>query len=415
MTLEELTKLELPDQPGIYIFRDEKNRPLYIGRATSLRDRVKSYFRADVIKSRGPRIVDMVTKAHTVTWQTQDSVLEAILLEAELIKRYQPYYNIDERDDKSSNYVIITEEEWPRVFLARARDLDQQIKERRVPYKIKKRYGPFPEAGLIKEALKILRRLFPFRDKKSVDPKHEAFYRALGQSPDGRPGDEAAHQLYLRTIRHLMLFFSGKKGKLTAELKRTMKSSAKEMRFEDADRAKRLLYALEHINDISLIKRDAREGFSGKRAFRIEAYDIAHLGGTDVVGVMVVSVNGQPDKDEYRKFKISRQANDDIAGLREILERRLNHPEWPYPDLIVVDGSKVQAKFAEDVLASRRIQIPIIAVTKDERHKADKLVGNPDLTKQYKTQVIEINAEAHRFAIAYHRKRREGMAGRMVQ
>lgn len=413
MTLAEFTKLNLPDQPGVYTFRDDKKRPLYIGRATSLCDRVKSYFRADIIDSRGPRIVDMVTKAHTVTWQCTDSVLEAILLEAELIKRYQPYYNIDERDDKSSNYIIITEEEWPRVFLARARDLDQQIKERRVPYKIKKRYGPFPEAGLIKEALKILRRLFPFRDKKAVDPRHEAFYRALGQSPTR--DTEEAHQAYLRTIRHLMLFFSGKKGRLQAELKRTMKSCAKEMRFEDADRAKRLLYALDHINDISLIKRDLAAGFSGTRPFRIEAYDIAHLGGTNVVGVMVVSVNGQPDKNEYRKFKISRQANDDIAGLREILERRLNHPEWAYPDLIVVDGSKVQAKFAEDVLASRRIQIPVVAVTKDDRHKADKLVGNPDITKRYRDEIIQINAEAHRFAIAYHRKRREGMADRPIQ
>ena len=415
MQLSDFNKLNLPDQPGVYTFRDDKNRPLYIGRATALCDRVKSYFRADVITSRGPRIVDMVTKAHTVTWQTTDSVLEAILLEAELIKRYQPYYNIDERDDKSSNYIIITEEEWPRVFLARARDLDQQIKERRVPYKIKKRYGPFPEAGLIKEAMKILRRLFPFRDKKAVDPKHEAFYRALGQSPNRVAGDEEARQLYLRTIRHLMLFFSGKKGKLQAELKRTMKACAKEMRFEDADRAKRLLYALDHINDISLIKREANAGFSGARPFRIEAYDIAHLGGTNVVGVMVVSVNGQPDKDEYRKFKISRQANDDIAGLQEILERRLNHPEWPYPDLIVVDGSKTQASHAEAVLRSRRIQIPVVAVTKDERHKADKLVGNPDITKRYRNEVIQINAEAHRFAIAYHRKRREGMADRMVQ
>jgi excinuclease ABC subunit C len=413
MILSELLKLNLPDQPGIYVFRDEKMRPLYIGRATSLKDRVKSYFRADVIDSRGPRIVDMVTKAHTVTWEPQDSVLEAILLEAELIKRYQPYYNIDERDDKSSNYIVITEEEWPRVFLARARDLDQQIKERRVPYKIKKRYGPFPEAGLIKEALKILRRLFPFRDKKAIDPRHEAFYRALGQSPNRSLDD--AHQHYLRTIRHLMLFFAGKKGKLQAELKRTMKACAKEMRFEEAAQAKRLLHALDHINDISLIKREAGAGFGGKRAFRIEAYDVAHLGGRDVVGVMVVSVNGQPDTNEYRKFKISRQANDDIAGLREILERRLNHPEWPYPDLIVVDGNKVQAKFAESVLASRRIQIPIVAVTKDERHKADTLVGSPDITKRYRTEVIQINAEAHRFAIAYHRKRREGMADRMIQ
>lgn len=411
MKLEQLKKLGLPDSPGIYIFRDDKKRPLYIGRATYLRDRVKSYFRADIIGSRGPRIVDMVTKAKTVTWQEQDSVLETILLEAELIRKYQPHYNVDERDDKSLQYVVITEESWPRVFLARSRDLEQQIKDRTVPYKIKKRFGPFPEAGLIKEALRILRRLFPFRDKKSLDPRHEAFYRAIGQSPDG--SDEGHRQQYLRTIRHLILFFQGKKGTLEADLRRQMKTCARELRFEEAGQAKRLLHALDHINDIALIKREADTAlFSGKKRFRIEAYDVAHLGGTENVGAMAVSVNGQLAQSEYRRFKISRNKNDDIAGLVEILSRRLNHSEWQYPDLIVVDGSKAQARHAEAVLMSRRINIPVVAVTKDERHRAETLVGNPDITKRYRAEVIQLNAEAHRSAIRYHRKRREG---RMVQ
>jgi len=406
--MDQLTKLGLPDTPGVYIFRDAKKRPLYIGRATNLRDRVRSYFRADVIESRGPRIVDMVTKACTVTWQAQDSVLEAVLLEAELIKRYQPHYNVDDRDDKSSNYVVITEEAWPRVFLARARDLDQQIKDKALPYKIKKKFGPFPEAGLIKEALKILRKMFPFRDKKSLDSRHEAFYRALGRSPEGATGDEEARQAYLRTIRRLTLFFQGKKGELQADLKRQMRSSAKGLRFEEADQAKRLLHALQHINDIALLKREASTQFARGREFRIEAYDVAHLGGMANVGAMVVSLNGVRAPSEYRKFKISKNRNDDIAGLTEILSRRLNHPEWPYPDLIVVDGSKVQANHAEAILASRRVNIPVVAVTKDEHHKASKLVGNSDITKRYSREVIEINAEAHRYAIAYHRKRREG-------
>lgn len=412
MTASDLKKLELPDQPGVYTFRDDKGRPLYIGRATSLRDRVKSYFRPDLIDSRGPRVVDMVTKSSTVTWQTQDSVLEAILLEAEQIKRYQPFYNVDERDNKSSNYIVITNEDWPRVFLARARDLDQQIKERCVPYKIKKRFGPFPEAGLIKEALKILRRMFPFRDKKALDPRHEAFYRMLGQSPSG--DDESVRQAYLRTVRHLCLFFQGRKGTLVAELKKRMKSAAKEMRFEEADQNKKLLYALEHINDIALIKREAAV-FTGKKQYRMEAYDIAHLGGSENVGVMVVSVNGELMQSEYRKFKVSKDKNDDIAGLIEILTRRLNHPEWPFPDLIIVDGSKTQASRAEAVLASCRMDIPVVAVTKDERHVAEKLVGNPDITKRYRNEVIQLNAEAHRFAIRYHRHRREGMRDRVVQ
>ena len=173
MTSQQLAKLKLPDVPGVYTFVDTKGRPLYIGRATSLKDRTRSYFAADLIDTRGPRIVDMITRAKTVKWQETDSVLEAIILESNLIKRYQPHYNVDERDDKSSQYVIVTDEPWPRVFLARARDFDAEQKEGKLGYKVKERFGPYPHGGLIKEALKILRKMFPFKDKKSFDARHE--------------------------------------------------------------------------------------------------------------------------------------------------------------------------------------------------------------------------------------------------
>lgn len=405
MTSQQLAQLNLPDSPGVYIFRDQKNRPLYIGRATSLKDRTRSYFAIDLIDTRGPRIVDMITKAASATWQETDSVLEAVLLESELIKRYQPFYNIDERDDKSSQYIVVTKEEWPRVFLARARDFDQGVKEKKLPYEVLRAFGPFPESGLIKEALRILRKLFPFKDKKSIDPRHDAFYRALGRSPDSSSFE--AHERYMRTIGWLILFFEGKKRQLRKELQAQMDLCAAEMRFEDAGDIKRLLYALDHINDISLIKREkASKEATGKRTFRMEAYDVAHISGTNVVGAMVVSENGNFANSEYRKFKISKYSSGDIAGLREILERRLNHPEWPYPDLILVDGNEVQMKAAEGVLQARRISIPIIAVTKDDRHKAAKLIGDPRFVKKYKNEIFALNGEAHRFAITFHRLRR---------
>ena len=398
-------KTVLPDTPGIYIFRDIKKRPLYIGRATSLRSRVRSYFGADLIVTRGPRIVDMVTRSKSVTFESTDSVLEAIILESELIKRYQPYYNVDERDDKSSQYVVITAEKWPRVFLARARDFDQAVKEGDLPYKVKRAFGPYPESGLIKEALKILRRLFPFKDKKSFDSRHDAFYRALGRSP--HDSDEVARKRYLRTIHYLILFFEGKKKILRRRLEIQMKAAAKELRFEEADQIKGLLYALDHINDIALLKHGANiQQFKPSGSFRMEAYDIAHLGGMETVGVMVVSINGQLDNSQYRKFKAAKDSNDDINNLTEVLSRRLNHPEWAYPDLIIVDGNKVAAEHAESVLSSRRITIPVVAVTKDEHHKAADLVGSPEIIKKYRKEIIALNAEAHRFAIAYHRQRR---------
>lgn len=407
MTRQDIAKLNLPDNPGVYTFVDAKGRPLYIGRATSLKDRVKSYFSNDLIETRGPRIIDMVTKAKTLTWQESDSVLEAIILESVLIKRYQPHYNVDERDDKSSQYVVITDEMWPRVFLVRARDFDQALTEHTLGYRVKRYFGPYPHGGLIKEALKILRKLFPFKDKKSFDARHDAFYRALGRSP--KEDDTNARRRYARTIDYLILFFEGKKDQIRTRIEREMNVSAKALKFEDAQYFKKLLYAIDHINDIALIKASnstMNSSQAGSKEFRMEAYDIAHLSGTNVVGAMTVSVNGELMPAHYRKFKILKQANDDIAGLVEILSRRLNHSEWTYPDIILVDGNETHRNHAEAVLKARRISIPVVAVTKDERHKAAQLIGNPDIIKRYEKQIITLNAEAHRFAVAFHRLRR---------
>ena len=405
MKRQYITKKALPDVPGVYIFKDYQKRPLYIGRATSLKDRVKSYFSNDLISTRGPRIVDMVTKAVSLDYETTDSVLEAIILESALIKKYQPLYNVDERDDKSSYYVVITDDTWPRVFLARARDLDQQLKNKTLEYAIKELFGPYPSSGLIKEALKIVRKMFPFKDKKSFDARHDAFYQALGRSP--KESDLNARRRYTRTIDNLILFFEGKKDVLRARIEKDMKQAAREMRFEEAGQAKRLLYALDHINDMSLIKADTTSvGIDSSKQYRIEAYDIAHLSGKNVVGAFTVSLNGELMSNEYRKFIISKQVNDDLAGLEEILNRRLNHTEWAYPDLIVVDGNSTHIKRAEEVLSARRIGIPVVAVTKDEHHKASELVGSENIIATHKKDIIALNAETHRYVIRFHRNRR---------
>lgn len=409
MKSQRITRLKLPDSPGVYTFRDYRRRPLYIGRATSLKDRVRSYFSADLVDARGMRIVDMVAKATTVTWVETSSVLEAVLLESALIKKYQPFYNVDERDDKSSQYVVITDEPWPRVFLARARDFDQALRERTLPYKVKKHFGPFLESGLIQAALKILRRLFPFRDKKAADPRHEEFYRVLGQSPN-RDGAEA-RKAYLRTIRYLTLFFEGKSKRMRTLIARDMKRQARSLNFEQASENRKLLHALDHINDIALIKRNGESPGRARGDYRIEAYDVAHLAGSHTVGSMAVVVNGQTMPSEYRKFKIARDANNDLAGLVEIISRRLNHTEWPYPDLVVVDGNEMQIKAAQSVLRSRRVEVPVVAVTKDERHKADCLIGPAEIVGTHKAAIIAANSEAHRFAIGYHRLRRSKIFG----
>ncbi|MCI0619471.1 UvrB/UvrC motif-containing protein [Candidatus Wolfebacteria bacterium] len=443
----------LPDTPGVYFFiRKTKNkRPkagkdiLYIGKATSLRDRVRGYFSADIAEVRGPLIVKMLAEATGVSYEQTDSVLEALILEAALIKKHQPLYNVKEKDDKSFNYVVITDEPYPRVFTLRGRELKLRrfnpdastklkagtptlrrgyvvittedyprvftLRERELPttnYKLLARYGPFPHGAQLKDALRIVRKIFPFRgEKDAVEPKKKrrsALNQELGIAPDFA---RVTKREYARTVRHVKLFFEGKKRRLLGTLEREMKAHARKKEFEKAAEARRQLFALEHIRDVSLIKgaRPERES----QGFRVEGYDVAHTAGVETVGVMVVVEDGEPNKNEYRKFKLSGKGGD-TGGLKEILERRLRHDEWTLPKLIVVDGGKAQLGVAERALKEFGYQIPVVAVTKNERHRPERILGANKLVRKHERDILVTNSEAHRFAVGFHRKRRGRVA-----
>jgi excinuclease ABC subunit C len=185
-----------------------------------------------------------------------------------------------------------------------------------------------------------------------------------------------------------------------------MKMYADYQEFEKAEKIKRTIFALNHIQDVALIKEENIEEKTGK-AFRIEAYDVAHISGTNTVGVMTVVENGMVNKAEYRKFKINESVQNDVAGLGEMLRRRLNHEEWKFPDIIVVDGSTAQKNIAEKTLKQFGVpDIIVVAVTKDERHRPKMITGREDLIHKYESEILLANSEAHRFAIKYHRERR---------
>src|SRR6185436_9796945 len=184
MKSQQLAKLKMPNKPGIYIFK-QKAGILYIGKATNLKNRVRSYFSKDLIKTRGPQMVDMVFKSTTVSWQETDSVLEALILEAKLIKKHLPYYNVKEKDDKSFLCVVVTKEEFPQVLMVRKKDIDQDrniacIERGKTEVRIDTSYGPFTNPTALREALKIIRRIFPFRDTESLKPDNYEFYKQLG-------------------------------------------------------------------------------------------------------------------------------------------------------------------------------------------------------------------------------------------
>jgi excinuclease UvrABC nuclease subunit len=421
MQRTDLKSFDLPDCPGVYLFTKGKGRGkkiLYVGKATSLRDRVRSYFDDDLIATRGPRVVDMVTQADGIDHETVPTVLEALVREAALIREHNPPANAMGKDDKTFLYSVITDEEVPRVLAIRGKDLDFKKKEilGAPVVKFSNAFGPFTSGYQLREALRLIRRIFPFFDTaKPILPSGKVargankhlqanveFNRQIGQYPRNMDRKE-----YLRSIRNVCLFLSGRVKTLRATLQKDMRAAAKAERFEDAATIRGQLFALDHVQDVSLIRED--RGDDQPAGPRIEAYDTAHIGGTNAIGVMVVVESSVPQKRGYRTFRIQgrggKSLNDDIASLKEILSRRLGHAEWPLPRAFVVDGGKTHKKAAEEVLKEVGIGIPVVAVVKDERHRPREVIGSlrAGITD---ADAVLANSEAHRFSLSRHRRAR---------
>ena len=435
----------LPETPGVYFFLGADKEILYIGKASSLRDRVKSYYSKDIIETRGPKIARMLERVGFIAYQETDSVLEALILEAGLIKTHQPPYNTDAKDDKSYQHVVITREQFPRVLIVRGRDLSRKIQEYDAIF------GPFPSGGALREALNIIRKLFPFRDKclpaealakegKPVNSQQEtvsskakdleSFWRGkapkqvrdtalrakpcfsaqIGLCPGVCTGAVSARE-YQQTINHIRLFFEGRKPALIRKLEQEMRMAVKQLNFEKAGDLKKTLFGLRHIQDVTLLKDDWQPVGSREQPTRIEAYDVAHLGGNASVGVMVVLEDGRPVKDAYRKFILRGEHNgNDLTALAEILIRRFRHTEWRLPDIIVIDGADPQVETAKQALLHLAVKPPsdiaVVGVVKNAKHQPERLIGDEDIILRYKKEILLANSEAHRFAITFHRHRR---------
>lgn len=430
MQRSDLAKFDLPDSPGVYFFM-RGGDILYIGKATSLQDRVRSYFAKDLAAARSTAIAAMVERADEVRFVKADSVLEALIVEANLIKKHQPPYNTDERDNKSFNYLVITKEPFPRILTIRGRELFDPAAKK--DFVVKHLFGPYPHGGSLKEALKIVRKIFPYRDTctpcesgevrlpqgitakdrwgSQTSPKsgsgrcRPCFNAQIGLCP-GVCSGQCSRLEYAHNVRNITDLFKGNFHGLKQRLIREMREAADDERFEEASAIRRQVTTLEHIRDVSLIKDDARIAPGG--SVRIEGYDVAHTSGKETVGVMTVVDGGEALTSDYRKFKIRTVGNDDPAALQEILERRLAHTEWRYPKLIVVDGGFTQLRRAQAVLRKAGVAIPVVGVVKDDRHKPVRLIGDAKAASLFEKDILLVNAEAHRFAIEWHRKKLRG-------
>lgn len=450
-TIKERLK-EIPPQPGVYLFKAEGlpaslagkrgglgGEILYVGKARNLRHRVPSYFlRAQ--PDRGPRIAHLVDRIQAIDWFVTESEIEALILEANLIGRLKPRYNVEWKDDKSYLHVAIKIQgvDWPQIRFVRAADVG---KDRKAHY-----FGPYTSPGSLRRAMRFIRKIFPFceysikpwglRSKgvrgKAVHrkpytvplPPRPCLYYHLGLCPGPCAGTIDLAE-YKKRIRHLILFLRGKKREVMKELGREMKRASREKRYEEAAKLRDQLADLEHLRDISLLRAFEERVMPqvGGVPHRIEAYDVSNISGEYAVGVMVTFKDGEPDKGEYRKFKIKTvRGISDVGALLEILRRRLSHsrPEfapqhkkgsestdlelWSLPNLILIDGGKAQLNVAVKALTEYGLQTPVLAVAKGPARKgAFEYWYGPRVLRD-QNLIRKVRDEAHRFAIQYYRQ-----------
>lgn len=442
---------KLPDSPGVYLFYNDTKEIIYVGKATSLKDRVKSYF-LNGAKTFRP-IEQMLHEVIDIKWIATDSVLEAIILEGEYIKKYQPKYNVEWKDDKSWNYIVITKDEYPQVKTVRQHEY-VKLKNQKTK-KLKAIFGPYP--GLNTGAMmKLLQKLFyfstcsPTRNLPKGDKpnqKRPCLYRQMGHCLGICTGEISPKEYRAQVIRPLVLFLGGKKKQVVKNLESRMKNLAKQKEYEDAGQLRDQIHRLQRIQDIALLNKSfvSDQGTvnskHGTIVVRVEGYDISNLGPTGVVGSMVVFTNGEADKSQYRKFKIRTVAGQsDVDALAEVLERRLRHAYhtdtrmyaddanhadkdyWPLPDLFLIDGGKPQVNCAKKVLREAKVSVPIVGIAKGpERKRNDILIDIKEIkdigekskrelirwVDQHRALLIRVRDEAHRFAISYQRKLRK--------
>lgn len=449
---------ELPDSPGVYFYYSKDGELLYIGKATSLKKRVGTYF----TKAHNARIAELVSRIARIDYTQTNTVLEALVLEASKIRHHQPYYNILAKDDKSFLYLCITNERFPRPLLVRGLDLErmgiQPFRQELSPKAARlfsAVYGPYTSGRSLKTALELVRKAIPWSvctpPGETVGPElvalaktQRSFGLRLGRS-DGRPCFDAqigrcpgvcSGAMEARTygvmMRRLQRVFNGELPKVAKELEKEMVKAAKQEQFEEAARLRNQRHALTHIQDVALIMRDEPllptepavkgSGYIDLQG-RIEAYDIANISGTANVAAMTVFVGGQPLKEAYRKFQIkSFQGADDFSAMEEVIRRRIRRAKtepkaWPLPEIFIIDGGEGQVGRVKQVLEEEGVTVPVLGIAKGFDRKQDRLVfdrSNLELPRAAESgkQIFQLaRDEAHRFAGAYHRVVRARQSG----
>ncbi len=410
---------DFPDSPGVYLMKDATGKIIYIGKALSLKKRVRSYFQRS--RNRDPKTNMLLSNIRDVGFIKTKTEAQALILEAGLIKKHFPKYNVELRDDKSYPFVKITKESFPTVTIVRPRKKDNA-----------QYFGPYTSVGLLREALKVIRRVFPYsnckiskRKKACPTEGQPAFALAgrracldyhLGLCPGVCIGKVKAKE-YQKNIQNIRMILQGRQTELLDKLYKEMKLSSNEKRFEDAAKIRDQIEALASLYFAAKPRSylEASQVLKGNLKLpraprRIEAFDISNISGKEAVGSLVSFFKGSPDKNNYRRFRIKTVFSpDDYKMLSEIVFRRylrLKKENKRMPDLVVIDGGKGQLSAVKNELAKLSVSLPVIAIAKKNEE-----IFLPDKKEPIKLpfdsaalQLIQrVRDEAHRFALKYHR------------
>lgn len=414
----------IPKSPGVYCFKDEKEI-LYIGKAKNLRERIKNHFENPTFKE--SLFLDSVKEIGYIKLRSE---IEALLLESQLIKEIQPKFNVLWRDDKNYFFVGKTKEKFPQIFLC------HQPKQKKAEF-----VGPFVDGKSLKQTLKILRKIFPFRSCRKI-PKRPCLWYHLGRCPgpcllsskyfkDLKLANLKLEKICQKNAEKIMKILKEGKRAVLRELKKEMKKAVKNLEFEEAARLRDQIFSLEKtmehakifrenlfFQDWKEIEEKIKDCFEIEKAWRIEAFDISNLRGRLAVGSLVTFIEGKPAKEFYRRFKIKlKEKADDISALRETISRRIKHKEWGTPDLVLIDGGKAQLSAGLEAKKENREweKVRFLALAKKENklfiEGKERFLKLEQLPKEIANLLLRIRDEAHRFAISFHRKLREKNLG----
>lgn len=420
----------MPSSPGVYLMKDYAGKIIYIGKAKNLKKRVASYFRSDV----EPKVVAITSSLRHIDYLLASSESEALIIERQLINQLQPYFNSMWRDDKSYPYLKLTlKEDFPRLFFTR-----KLIKDR------SEYFGPYPHVFQIKKLIKWLQRMFKFRpcainfaeqNLPKIEKVKSCLYYHTNRCPAPCLGKISSKE-YKKQIRGLALFLRGKYRQLEKNWEKEMAEASRQMDYEKAAELRDRLTAIQSMDEKVTVREIGPQDLPrsldytakleelknalglSRWPIAIEGFDISNISGTEAVGSMVRFLNGRPDKDNYRKFKIKTVSGiDDFAMIKEVVYRRykyLRDENISFPDLIFVDGGKGQLSAALEAVGSLKLKIPVVSLAKKEEEIFIPGSKNPlDLPRDSKAlQLLQaIRDEAHRFAVSFHHLRRKKSLG----